>query len=60
MNLSSLARRRKWLVTVATFAAGLIDLGFVHATPASPPASFILALNSAGVHAVPNKPRTTT
>lgn len=49
-----LARRRKFLVAVATFAAGAVSAGFLHGTALTDVELGLLALNALGVHAVPN------
>lgn len=51
-----LGQRKKWLVTVATFAAGIIDLGYVSGDARLWVGVVLLALNSAGVHQATNNP----
>lgn len=50
-----LAKRRKWLVTVATFLAGVPTIVVLNGTTRTVVGVVLLALNSAGVHQVPNE-----
>lgn len=50
-----LAKRRKWLVTVANFCAIVTDLTLVHGTARTATLLVLAALNSAGVHQVSNE-----